>query len=415
MNILHVNASDIAGGAARAAYRLHCSLIAEGINSQMLVQAKSSDDFTVIGPSTNIRKGLSKLRPNLDALPVRLYQNRTKTLFSPACIPFSQIAERINALNPDVVHLHWIAGGMMRIEDIARIKAPVVWSLHDMWSFTGGCHYDEHCGAYKHACGNCKVLQSQKDRDLSRRVYQRKQKAYQQKKGVTVVGLSRWLVNEAAASSLFNQYQVVNLPNPIDTDAFAPFDQGAARSLLNLPQDKKLILFGAMGATSDPRKGYSRLSQALEQLTTEDAELVVFGASGPEKGSKFPQRAHYLGRLHDDVTLRVLYSAADVMVVPSLQENLSNAIMESLACGTPVVGFDIGGNSDLVDHENNGYLAKPFSVVDLASGIDRVINHNDYEQLAFNSRQKVLENFDSKVVAPKYIELYCSVLEKEAS
>jgi glycosyltransferase involved in cell wall biosynthesis len=413
MKVLIVNAADIEGGAARAANRLHRALLAEGVETQMLVQSKATDDFTVIGPSTKIQKGLGRIRPTLDSLPVQRYKNRTKTLFSPAWVPFSGVVDRINALQPDVVHLHWIAGGMLRIEDIVRIKAPIVWSLHDMWPFTGGCHYDENCGAFRQQCGDCKVLQSPKSKDLSRRIYQRKQAAFQQKKDVTLVGLSRWLADEAVVSSLFSAEQVVNLPNPIDTQVFAPFDQVAARNLLNLPQDKKLILFGAMGATSDPRKGYTQLCQALQKLQAQDAELVVFGASQPLKGAEFPQPAHYLGRLHDDVALRVLYSAADVVLVPSLQENLSNAIMESLACGTPVVGFDIGGNSDLVDHKTNGYLAEPFDVNDLAKGIDWVLNSTEYGILSDNARNKVLQNFDNKVVAPKYIELYQSVLEKE--
>jgi len=415
MKVLIVNTADIEGGAARAAYRLHRALLGEGVDSQMLVQSKSSDDYTVMGPITKTQKGLGKLRPTLDSLPVRRYKHRTKTLFSPAWFPFSDVVKRINELNPDVVHLHWVAGGMLCIEDIARIKAPIVWSLHDMWAFTGGCHYDEQCGAFRQQCGNCKVLQSKNDKDLSRRVHNRKQTTFQQKKNITLVGLSRWLADEAAASSLFSSQQVVNLPNPIDTEAFSPFDQATARELLNLPQHKKLILFGAMGATSDPRKGYLELSQSLVHLQIDNAELVVFGASQPQEGAEFPQLAHYLGRIHDDLTLRVLYNAADVMIVPSLQENLSNAIMESLACGTPVVGFDIGGNSDLIDHQGNGYLAKPFDTEDLAQGIEWVINHPDYSEISTEARNVVLKNFDSKVVAPKYIELYRSVLEKEAS
>lgn len=412
MKTLIVNTSDIQGGAARAAYRLHCSLLAAGVNSEMLVQSKVSDDFSVKGPDTKVQKVAAKLRPTLDTLPVRRYKNRTKTLFSPAWLPFSSIAERINALNPDVVHLHWVTGGMLRIEDIAKIKAPIVWSLHDMWPFTGGCHYDELCGGFKKSCGSCKVLSSSVQGDLSRKVFLRKKKTYSQKQDITVVGLSRWLANEASDSELFTNYPVVNLPNPINTQFFSPFDKVQARKLLNLPQDKKLILFGAMGATSDPRKGFAELSQALELLTTPNTELVVFGSSQPKEGTPFSQKVHYLGQLHDDVTLRVLYNAADVMVVPSLQENLSNAIMESLACGTPVVGFEIGGNSDLIDHQVNGYLAKPFSIEDLAIGIDWILQTDKCEVIADAARKKVLDNFDSKLVATKYIDLYKSILSK---
>lgn len=361
MKILIVNTSDIQGGAARAAYRLHKALLAEGVDSQMLVQSKSSDDFTVLGPQTKFQKAMGKLRPTLDSIPVRRYPERTKTLFSPSWLLFAGLVDKINSLNPDVVHLHWIAGGMMRIEDLAKINAPIVWSLHDMWAFTGGCHYDEECAGYQKQCGACPVLGSDKDKELSRKVWLRKQACFARLPNMTIVGLSKLVADCAASSSLFKSNPVVNLPNPIDTQIFAPFEQAEARKLFNLPHDKKLVLFGAMGATSDPRKGFQELAQALDHLPA-DYQLVVFGSSEPQTPQGFKQKAHYLGHLHDDVSLRVLFSAADVMVVPSLQENLSNAIMESLACGMPVVGFAIGGNADLIDHKQTGYLAKPFDI-----------------------------------------------------
>ena len=182
MKILIVNKSDIQGGAARAAYRLHKSLLAQDIDSQMLVTSKSGDDFTVVGPQTKVQKLISKARPTLDNIPTKFYKNRTKTPFAISWLPFSNIVNKINEINPDIVHLHWICGGMMRIEDIARIKAPIVWSLHDMWAFTGGCNYDEECQGYKLECGNCKVLGSKKENDLSKKIFNRKQKIYNQKK-----------------------------------------------------------------------------------------------------------------------------------------------------------------------------------------------------------------------------------------
>lgn len=414
MKILIVNTSDIQGGAARAAYRLHKALLAEGVDSQMLVQSKASDDFTVIGPQTKIQKALGKIRPTLDSLPVLRYKGRTRTLFSPGWLPFSGLADKINSLKPDVVHLHWIAGGMMRIEDLAKIKAPIVWSLHDMWAFTGGCHYDEECGAYQNQCGQCPVLRSDKKFDLSSKVLLRKQASFARLPNLTIVGLSKWMAECASSSSLFKDTPVVNLPNPIDTQTFAPFDQFVARQLLNLPLDRKLILFGAMGATSDPRKGFKELAQALELLSP-DYELVVFGSSEPKTPQGFKQKAHYLGHLHDDISLRVLYSAADVMVVPSLQENLSNAIMESLACGTPVVGFAIGGNEDLIEHHQTGYLAKPFDIEDLAFGINWILNHDNPSALTDAAREKVLCEFDSEVVAKKYIKLYSQMVTNDIS
>ena len=411
MKILIVNYSDIWGGAARAAYRLHKSLLNSGVDSQMLVQDKHSDDYTVIGPETKIKKAIAKLRPTLDQLPVKRYKNRNKTPFSPAWVPFSGINDKINEINPDIVHLHWICGGMIKIEDIAKIKYPVVWSLHDMWAFTGGCHYDEECGAYKKKCGQCKVLRSRNDQDLSQKIFTRKQKAFTCKKDITIVGLSKWLVGCSKLSELLKHTQHINLPNPIDTDIFKPFNKIEARELWSLPKDKKLVLFGAMDATDDPRKGFKELSESLHKISKKDIELVVFGSSEPKESQNFGFRTHYLGTLHDDVSLVTLYSAADVMIVPSLQENLSNVIMESLACGTPVVAFNIGGNSDMIENKINGYLAKPFDTNDLAYGIEWILNTPNYDELRRSARKKVVQEFDSRIVVKKYIELYQEVLK----
>lgn len=409
MKILIVNTSDIQGGAARAAYRLHKSLLAAGVDSKILVQDKYSDQYLIKGPKSKVRKTINKIRPFLDGLPVKIYKYRSKTLFSPGWLPFTDIVDRINKENPDIVHLHWINAGMMRIEDIARIKAPVVWSLHDMWAFTGGCHYDEGCGAFSRGCGSCKVLGSQKTRDLSAKVFERKHKVFLEK-NINVVGLSKWINNCSQESALFKDKRHINLPNPIDVSLFKPYDKKGARALWSFPENKKLILFGAMGATSDPRKGFKELSDALPKLNSNDIEFVVFGSSEPEKSQSFGFKTHYLGNLHDDVSLVALYSAVDVMVVPSLQENLSNAIMESLACGTPVVAFDIGGNSDMIDHKENGYLAKPFESQDLAKGIDWVLQNIDYSRISHNAREKVVQCFDSRMVVKKYIELYKEVI-----
>jgi len=300
---------------------------------------------------------------------------------------------------------------MMTIEDIARIKAPIVWSLHDMWAFTGGCHYDEECQGYEKECGNCKVLGSDKENDLSKKIFKRKQKAFTQKKDITIVGISNWLNECSKNSTLLKDKNHINLPNPLDTNIFKPFDKEKARELWGLPKDKKLVLFGAMGATSDPRKGFYELMESLEKIEDSNIELVIFGSERCEDTKDLGFNVYYLGQLYDDVSLVTLYNSVDVMIVPSLQENLSNAIMESLACGVPVVGFDIGGNADMIDHERNGYLAKPFSTIDLAFGIEWVLNNYNYKILCQNARNKVLNNFDSVILAEKYIELYKSILD----
>lgn len=411
MKILIVNHSDIQGGAARAAYRLHKSLQSIGVSSKMLVQAKSSDDHTVLGPVTGAQKIMAKLRPKLDEMPMKLYRNRDSRIFSTATIPFSNIVGKINNSDADVVHLHWICGGMLRIEDLARIKKPIIWTLHDMWPFTGGCHLNQGCLKYTKACGACPALGSSQEKDLSFRIFKRKTDIYQRMSNLTIVGLSKWLANCARESKLFETKRIVDLPNPIDTNIYKPLNKGIARDLLGLSRDGKLVLFGAIRPTKDRNKGYHELLKALEGMSTADTELIVFGSSKPPSGPDYKFPTHYLGLIHDDLSLRIVYSAADVVVVPSLQENLSNVIMESLACGTPVVAFDIGGNGDMVDHKVNGFLAKPFDSAELANGVEWVLNHSSPEILSNSARGKVVRQYDAEVVANEYLSLYNGIIK----
>ncbi|MDC1068791.1 glycosyltransferase family 4 protein [Candidatus Kapabacteria bacterium] len=409
MKILIINSSDIRGGAARAALRLHNSLLDESVDSHYIVQSKISTEHTVIGPKTKLGKAMGFVRPELDLLPGKIFNKPSKTYFSSNWIPFSGIIKIINDLNPDIVHIHWINGGMFRIEELKKIKSPIVWSLHDMWPFRGGYHYLNNL-----EFNSKKQFYPISDEGfLSNRIWKRKSKTYKKINSITVVGLSKWLMNESKNSLLFNNRNHINLPNPINTNIFKSIDKNICRKLWNLPTDKKLILFGAVGAISDPRKGFNELSKALSFLKRrKDLELVVFGASKPSKPDKFEFNTHYVGSLKDDLSLITLYNAVDTVIVPSLQENLSNVIMESISCGTPVVSFDIGGNPDLIDHKLNGYLAKPYDPEDLARGIEWVLNHPNPEELSKNAREKVLREFDSKVVAKKYIELYKSILAK---
>jgi glycosyltransferase involved in cell wall biosynthesis len=403
MKILIVNAYDTVGGASRAAYRLHKSLLAEGVDSKMLVQNKKSNISTVISTSSKIREKLiNPFRPALDHVLIKFCGART--LFSSSYMPFSEIVEQINQINPDIVHLHWITGGMMTIEDIAKINASIVWSLHDMWAFTDGYHYDETYDIYKNYCGD------EPKNFLSSKVFNRKQKTYSKIDNMTIIGLSRWMCDCAKNSVLLKDKQHINLPNPIDTNIFKPFNKSESRKLWGLPQNKKLVLFGAIRATDDPRKGFSELSKALCQITISNVELVVFGSGEPKYPSDFGFKTHYLGGLDNDEYLAMLYSAADVMVVPSLQENLSNAIMESLACATPVVGFGIGGNQDMIDHKKNGYLAQPFDTMDLKNGIEWILKND----VSSNARKKILLNFDSKIVVKNYIKLYENILNQKS-
>ena len=409
MKIFQVNTSDISGGAARAAYRIHKGLQGTGMDSKMLVQTKLSDDKTVIGPSTKVKKGLALLRPTFDSAFKKLFAGGSKTIFSPAWFPFSDIPSQIKSIAPDVVHLHWICGGMLRIEELKRINKPIVWTLHDMWAFTGGCHYSDDCDRFQRDCGNCPQLNRSSKNDLSQSILKRKKRAWAGL-DITIVTPSKWLAECAKESSLFKDRRIEVIHNGLDINLYKPIDKTTARKIWDLPSNKKLILFGAMSVTSDHRKGFDLLYEGLKQLAvkwSDKAELVVFGSSEPENLPDFGLPVHYLGRLQDDVSLSLLYSAADVMVVPSRQEAFGQTASESLACGTPVVTFGATGLLDIVEYQINGYLAKPFDTGDLATGIDWILSDdNRHKELCIKARKKAVACFDIENVAKQYESLY---------
>lgn len=413
MKPLILSTSD-RGGAGRAAHRLHQGLRGTGIESQMLVQDKVGDDATVIEPSNKVNKGIAKLKPTLDKLPLQLYQQRDRTTYSVQWLP-DKIATQVARFNPDIVNLHWINEGFVQIETLAKLNKPLVWTLHDMWAFTGGCHYNQECDRYTNSCGACPQLHSNKNWDLSRWIWERKAKAWQDLK-LTIVTPSQWLAKCAISSSILQNQKIKVIPNGLETQTYKPIERHLARKILNLPDNKQLILFGAMNATSDLRKGFHLLQLALKSLhqsaCAEQFELVVFGASQPVVETNFNFKTHYLGKLSDDISLTLIYSSADVFIAPSIQDNLPNTVMESLACGTPCVAFNIGGMSEMIEHQKNGYLAQPLNTEDLAQGIFWVLENRDrYQKLAHRSREKVEQEFTLELQAKRYLSLLKEVLE----
>ncbi len=413
MKTLILNSHDIKGGAARAAYRLHKGLQSIGFDSQMLVQTKSSDDHTVIGPQTKIQKGFGMIRSILDSLPLQVYPKRDNLIFSSAILPDNLVTKVVN-LDPDVINLHWVAGGFLKLKTIKHFDKPLIWTLHDMWPFTGGCHYDKGCDRYQESCGKCPILKSSKNIDLSRWIWQRKKNAWKDL-DITIVTPSHWLADCAKNSSLFRDYRIEVIPNGLDLNRFKPFDKHTAREILLLPQDKKLILFGAMNSTSDKRKGFQHLQSAMKNIDMNgwgnNFEVVVFGSSEPINSLELGPKIHYLGYLPGDIALSLLYAAADVMIVPSTQENLANTVMESLSCGTPCVAFNIGGMPDMIEHKHTGYLASPFNAEDLAKGIIWVLEDDErWQVLSLQARRKVENEFDIQTVAKKYADLYEEII-----
>jgi glycosyltransferase involved in cell wall biosynthesis len=397
------------GGAGGAAYRLHQGLRQIGVPSHVLMQriiVPRTYDDSVIAPETKPAAELARLRPTLDRLPLSLYSGQ-RGMFSPNWLPDS-IAENVRRLNPDVINMHWVLDGFVRVETLPRLRKPIFWTLHDMWPFTGGCDYSGDCDRYTRMCGACPQLDSGRERDLSRWTWRRKAKAWQDL-DLTIITPSAWMASCARASSLFGHRRIEIIPNGIDTNRFKPIDRRVARRLLQLPQDKQLILFGAW--INDGRKGFDLLEAALRRLSRagwgEKMNAVFFGISRPKDPPDLGCKSHYLGRLNDDISLALTYAAADVFMAPSIQDNLPTTLIESIACGTPCVAFDVGGVPDIIEHEKNGYIARPFETEDLARGIAWVLAEEDrHRRLACRARQKAEEQFTMEQQARRYAGLF---------
>lgn len=412
LKILHVNTHDTQGGASRAACRLVRALLNSGVDCQLVVQNRRGDEPFVQGGATKLSRLMAEVRPYADRLPLLLYPERSDSPYHCQWCP-EKTYRVVKKMGVDIVHLHWICGGFVQIESIGKIDKPMVWTLHDMWPFTGGCHFSGSCSKYIDHCGSCPQLVSRRDRDLSRWVVRRKEKGWKDAK-LHIVAPSRWLADKARASKLFRHRQIVVIPNCIDSNRFKPIDRSVARAILGLPHDKKLIMFSAMNFRSDPRKGFPLLLDSLTELRRGDPELdleiVLVGQSEPREPLAMGYPTHYMGRLHDDVALALTYASADVFVTPSTEDNLPNTVMEAMACGTPCVAFEIGGMPDLIDHQRNGFLATPFRTDKLAQGIHWVLAGKERNrELSDQARGKVMRAFDEPVVAARYATLYQEV------
>lgn len=419
MKVLLLSQNDN-GGAARSTRRLHMGLGKINIDSTVLVQNKSTKTEGVVTYSKkwNEFSNALKLRGRLDRVPLYFYPKRPDVPFSPQWVP-DRIPFDAEALSPDIVNLHWVGHGFLSIDSLRKFRSPLVWTIHDMWAFTGGCHYAGECNGYTQRCGACPQLESKNESDLSRSVWQRKARSWKHL-DLTIVAPSRWLACCARQSSLFGKHRIEVIPYGIDLQTYKPLNQSAARNALNLPKEKKLILFGAILGTNNIRKGFHLLKAALDKLkSTEIAksvDLVVFGNASKKDTADLGFKIHALGHLYDDYSLALAYSAADVFVAPSLEDNLPNTIIEASACGTPSVGFDIGGIPDLIDHLSTGYLCKPFNTDDLMHGISWVIeNKEKRDKLGETARQKAELELNLSRQANAYSDLFSEILNNNSN
>lgn len=406
MKIVHINYSDQIGGAATSVMRLHKSLLQKNINSQLLVKEQTTNEKNIISKKSTFSKIIDLLKKGFLRTVKKLIKSNNKSTFSMNYLKGIS-AKQINNLKPNLVNLHWVSNEMISLKDISKIKYPIVWTLVDMWLFCGGEHYTNEKRFLKGYYNYNRNI-NEKGFDLNKFVWNLKKKFI--KKRIVIVCISNWLSNQAKKSYLLKDFDIRVINCAIDTNKWKPIKKLIAKKILGLDPKKKIILFGATGGTSDVRKGFDYLKKALGQkiLMNKEFDLMIFGEQrnqdlNIQNRNIIFQNGSYYG---NEIALRTIYSAADLIVAPSTLEAFGQVASEAGSCETPCIAFTNTGFEDVILHKETGFLAKYRNYVDLAEGISWCLKNSSKLNLGKNARRYVVKKFSSNVIASKYIELY---------
>lgn len=413
MRVLIVNTSENTGGAAVAANRLKEALNNNGIKAKMLVRDKESDDITVAQLNKSWHQKWDFLWERF-VIYMRLHFKRDNLFLIDIANAGTDITKTREFKEADVIHLCWINQGMLSLKGIRKIlesHKPVVWTMHDLWPASSICHYARNCRNYEKQCGNCPLLPGNgSSNDLSARIWRKKRKILE-RNSILFVTCSRWLADKAKKSGLLSGQKVISIPNPIDSRAFTKENREEARLYAGLPEGKKLILFVSQRVT-DKRKGMDYFITAINKMVEAHPEMkdncgiAILGGKAEELADKLPLPSYPLGYVSEEKKIASIYNSVDLFVLPSLEDNLPNTIMEAMACGVPCVGFNTGGIPEMIDHLKNGYVAEYKSSDDLARGIHWVLSEADHQSLSNEAMKKVNQCYSQYAVAMKYIEAY---------
>lgn len=409
MRVLIVNTSERTGGAAVAAHRLMDALNNNGIKAKMLVRDKETDQLTVSALPQSWRQQWNFLWERF-VIWVHLHFRREHLFEIDIANCGTDITKLHEFQEADIIHLHWINQGMLSLNNIRKILEsgkPVVWTMHDIWPATAICHYCRGCEQYQVECTKCPLLPGG---SMAKRVWRQKERMLQGQ-CITFVCCSEWLAGEAKKSAFLAGQRIVSIPNAIDSRVFCPQNKQQARQALGLPVDSRIILFVSQRVT-DPRKGMNYFVEAIQMLVQqhpgmrENTGVAILGGHAEEVASRLALPSYPLGYVSDPQRIVSVYNAADVFVLPSLEDNLPNTLMEAMACGVPCVSFRVGGIPEMIDHQSNGYVAQPCDANDLAYGIHYVLAEADYDELSHECVKKVARCYSQQSVANRYIEEY---------
>lgn len=400
--IVHIQYSIDSAG--RAAIRLQHAFNNVDVESCIVSLEHSmygNNNIKYLGPNARL---ISRVEDKIQAYLTKKCNKQLGTFSYP--VLGTNVTKLDEVKNADIIYIHWALKGLLNfksVKQIAGLNKPVIIFLHDMWNITGGCHHSFTCEKYKtEGCNDCPMFPATKRNDLSAKEFRKKIQLYSKHNNLYFVSPSKWLYNCAKESLLTKNKPVFYIPNLIDNIIFKPADKTVARQILNLDVNETIIAFGAVSVNS-PYKGWAYLQKALELLKQDDSikniSVLIFG-SGYDKGiaESIPFKTKFMGYLQDEYSTALVYNAADVFIVPSLADNLPTTVQESLSCGTPVVGFEVGGIPDMISHKKNGYLARYKDAGDIAEGIKFCINNR--------IKGYRLPDFEPSVIVQKHLELF---------
>ena len=372
INVVQLQYSTESG--AFSAYRLQKAFLKAGINSGIISLRQDRfiiDKVAYLGVKPKL---ISRMDDKLQSFIIGNKLNDFGLFAYP--ILGTNVANLDLVKNADYIYIHWALSGFLNIkslEQLAKLNKPIIMVMHDMWHVTGGCHYSFECEKYITGCNECPMFITIKKNDLAKKAFDRKMKFYSRYNNLFFVSPSKWLANIAKQALLTKNKPVFYIPNILDNSIFKPFDKIIAKQILNLNTEETIIAFGAV-SINNMRKGWAYLQKALEILQQKNEikniSILIFGSgNNAEIAAAIPFKTKFMGYLKDDYSKALVYSAADIFIVPSLADNQPTTVQESLSCGTPVVGFNVGGIPDMIIHKENGYLAEYKNAEDIAAGI----------------------------------------------
>jgi glycosyltransferase involved in cell wall biosynthesis len=407
IKIVHLQYSLESAG--KAALRLHTAFLEAKIDSSILSlhsDINDTEEIKHVGRNSRIVERLDHI------LQSYLKRNNYKQ-FGLYSFPIlgTNVSQMDQIKKADIIYLHWVQNGFLNlsnIEQLAKLGKPIIIFMHDMWSLTGGCHYSFACGKFTTKCYNCQMFPDNRMIDWPALEFNKKLKLFSKYSNLYFVSPSEWLYNCAKQALLTKDKPIFYIPNIISNKQFKPFDKNIARHILNIDVEETVVAFGAVYIDS-PYKGWVYLKKALEILHTyqhiKKISILIFGSRyNKQMADAIPFKTKFMGYLRDECSTSLVYNASDVYIVPSLADNQPTTVMESLCCGTPVVGFNIGGIPDMIKHKENGYLARYKDPEDIANGIMFCLENN--------IKGKILPFFVEENIIKKHLELINSLISR---